>query len=77
MNSLMGNGNIMMQAMGAMMRGENPQMFLQGLAKNHPALHGMDFNNLKATAQNLCNQKGVDMNEMTEKIKDFAKSHIS
>ena len=57
MNSLMG-GNIMMQALGAMMRGESPQMFLQNLAKNNPALQGMDFSNLENTAQKLCNEKG-------------------
>lgn len=62
MNSLMG-GNIMMQALGAMMRGESPQMFLQNLAKNNPALQGMDFSNLENTAQKLCNEKGVDMEQ--------------
>jgi hypothetical protein len=50
-------------------------MFLQSLAQNNPALKGLDFSNLKATAQNLCNQKGIDMNQMTEQIKDFAKSN--
>lgn len=50
-------------------------MFLQGLAQNNPALKGLDLTNLQATAQNLCNQKGVDMNQMTEQIKGFANSH--
>ena len=75
MNSLMG-GNIMMQALGAMMRGESPQMFLQNLAKNNPALQGMDFSNLENTAQKLCNEKGVDMEQAKAQVMDFAKSNI-
>lgn len=75
MNSLM-NGNFMLQALGAMMRGDSPQAFLTSIAKNNPALQGLDFSDLKTTAQNLCNQKGVDMGQMTEKIKEFASSNI-
>ena len=37
--------NIMMQAVGAMMRGESPQSFLQSLAKNNPQLQGLDLSN--------------------------------
>ena len=72
MNSIMGmlgNSNIMMQAFGAMMRGETPQQFLRGLAQNNPALKGMDLNNLQQTAQQLCNDNGVDMNAKIEEIK--------
>ena len=75
MNSLMG-GNIMMQALGAMMRGESPQMFLQNLAKNNPALQGMDFSNLENTAQKLCNEKGVDMEQAKAQVMEFANSNI-
>ena len=32
--------NIMMQAVGAMLRGESPQSFLQNLAKTTPELQG-------------------------------------
>ena len=72
MNSIMGmlgNNNIMMQAFGAMMRGETPQQFLRGLAQNNPALKGIDLNNLQQTAQQLCNENGVDMNAKIEEIK--------
>ena len=72
MNSIMGmlgNSNIMMQAFGAMMRGETPQQFLQGLAQTNPALKGMDLNNLQQTAQQLCNEKGIDMNAKIEEVK--------
>lgn len=72
MNSIMGmlgNNNIMMQAFGAMMRGESPQQFLQGLAQNNPALKGMDLNNLQQTAQQICSENGVDMNAKIEEIR--------
>lgn len=74
MNSIMnllgnGSGNIMMQAFGAMMRGESPQAFLSNLAKTNPALQGMDFNNLQQTAQKVCQDNGVDMNAKINEIK--------
>ena len=69
MNSIRGNGNIMGQAFSAMMSGQRPQEFLSNLAKTNPRLQGLDMNNLQQTAQNLCNQRGVNMNDMMNKIK--------
>ena len=82
MNSILGmlgngNGNIMMQAMGAMMRGESPRQFLSSIAQNNPQLKGLDFNNLEQTAKQVCNNNGVDMNakmqELNSYISNFAK----
>ena len=70
---MIGN-NMMMQAMGAMMRGESPKMFLQGLASNHPQLQGLNFDDLEETARTLCEKNNVDMNQLAEKIKGFANS---
>ena len=73
-NSLMsilgglGGNNIMMQALGAMMRGESPQMFLQNLARSNPALQGLDLTNINATAQKVCQEHGVDANKLTAEI---------
>lgn len=64
-----GNGNVMLQAMGAMMRGENPRQFLSSLAQNNPQLKGLDFNNLEQTAQTVCNNNGVDMNAKINELK--------
>ena len=66
--SPMGGGNIMMQAMGAMMRGESPQAFMQNLAKTNPQLKGIDMTNLQGTAQNLCNKNGVDVNSALSQV---------
>ena len=58
----------MAKAFAAMMRGESPKTFMQGLAKNHPQLQGMNFDNMQGAAQNLCNQKGIDMNQKINEI---------
>ena len=64
-----GNGNIMMQAVGAMMRGESPQTFLQNLANTNPALKGLDLTDINGTAQKVCREHGVDANKLTAEIK--------
>lgn len=69
------NNKIVMSAIGAMMRGENPNQFLKNLANSNPALQGLDLDNLESTAQALCDQKGIDMNQLAEQIKGFANSN--
>ena len=62
--------NIMMQAVGAMMRGESPQSFLQNLAKNNPQLQGLDLNNPSQAAEKLYSDKGQDINAARSSIMD-------
>ena len=66
------SSNIMMQAVGAMMRGESPQSFLQNLAKTNPQLQGLNLDDLEGTAQELCNRNNVNMEQLADKIKRFA-----
>ena len=66
---------MMMKAFGAMMRGETPQTFLKNLANTNPQLQGLDFDDLEGTAKTLCEKNNVDMNELADKIRDFAKSN--
>ena len=79
MNPLMmlGNNsnNIVMQALGAMMRGESPRDFLKNLSGNNPQLQGLDLNNLEGTAKALCEKNNVNMEQLADQIKDFAKSN--
>jgi len=79
MNPLMmlgnSNNNIMMQAFGAMMRGESPRSFIKNLANSNPQLQGLDLDNLEGTAKALCEKNNVNMDELADKIKDFAKSN--
>lgn len=74
--NLMGNPMIM-KAMGAMMRGENPSDFLKNLANTNPQLQGLDLDNLEGTAQALCQKNNVDMNQLADKIREFANSNKS
>ena len=80
MNPLMmlGNSsnNIMMQALGAMMRGESPQEFLKNLASTNQQLQGLNFDDLEGTAKTLCDKNNINMGELADKIQDFAKSNI-
>ena len=77
MNPLMmlGNNNMMMQAMGAMMRGESPKDFLRNLANTNPQLQGLNLDDLEGTAKSLCEKNNINMNELAAKIQDFAKSN--
>ena len=73
-SSLSGNP-IVMSALGAMMRGENPRDFIKNLANTNPKLQGLDFDNLEGTAKALCEQNNIDMNELADKIQEFANSN--
>lgn len=77
MNPLMmlGNNNMMMQALGAMMRGENPRSFIKNLANSNPQLQGLNLDDLQGTAQALCNKNNVDMNQLADRIREFANSN--
>ena len=66
-----------MQAIGAMMRGENPQVFMKNLANTNPALQGLNLDNLEETARALCEKNNVDMNQLADQIKGFANSNIN
>ena len=72
---LTGNNSMMMSALGAMMRGESPQAFLKNLASTNPQLQGLNLDDLEGTAKALCEKNNVNMNELADKIKDFAKSN--
>ena len=62
--------NIMMQAVGAMLRGESPQSFLQNLAKSTPELQGLDLNNPGQAAEKLYSDRGQDINVAKSSIMD-------
>lgn len=64
-----GNGNIFMQAVGAMMRGESPRDFMRQLANTNPALRGINLDDLNGEAQRICSEHGVDAGKLTAEIK--------
>ena len=69
------NNSIVMSAIGAMMRGENPKEFMRNLANTNPKLQGLDLEDLEGTAKSLCEKNNVNMEELADRIKDFAKSN--
>lgn len=73
--TLFGGNNMMMSALGAMMRGESPKDFLKNLANTNPQLQGLNLDDLEGTARSLCEKNNIDMNELASKIQDFAKSN--
>ena len=71
MLGMLGNNKILMQAFGAMMRGENPKQFMTNLAKTTPELQGFDFNNMEQVADQVCNEHGVDKSSKVNEIKSL------
>jgi len=70
------NNPMVMKAVGAMMRGEDPKTFMRNLANSNPQLQGLDLNDLEGTAKALCEKNNVSMSELASQIQDFAKSNI-
>ena len=63
-----GNTSILLQAVGAAMRGESAQDFMTRLAQERPELKQVNLADLQGSAQRLCAEKGVDANELASKI---------
>ena len=76
-NSLMGGAqtsfganmpSLLLQAVGAALRHESPQDFMVRLANQHPQLKQYDLTNLQTTAQQVCQEKGVNMQQAINQI---------
>ena len=64
-----GNGMaILMQAVGAAMRGESPQKFMKNLANSHPQLKKMNLDDLMGSAQQLAQQNNVSIDDITKNL---------
>ena len=50
----------MMQALGAMLRGESAQDFLKDLAKTNPQLQALDLDHPEKASEDLCKKEGID-----------------
>lgn len=66
--------NMLMQAFGAALRGESPQEWLQSIAQTHPQLKQYDLSNIQQTAQQVCQQNGVDMQQAINSIDNITSS---
>lgn len=63
-----GGTSILMQAVGAAMRGESAHDFMTRLANERPELRQVNLGDLQGSAQKLCQQQGVDPNALAQKI---------
>ena len=72
MSFLTGGGGdgaaLLMQAVGAAMRGESAHDFMTRLASERPELRQLDLGDLQGSAQKLCEQNGVNAGELAKKI---------
>lgn len=59
---------VLMQAIGAALRGESPQAFMKRLANSHPQLKKMNLDDLYGSAQQLCQEKGINADDIAKKI---------
>ena len=63
-----GGPAILLQAIGAAMRGESPQAFMKKLANSHPQLKKMNLEDLYGSAQQLCNERGLNPEEVAKSV---------
>ena len=63
-----GQSNILLQAVGAAMRGESPQAFMKRLANSHPKLKKMNLDDLYGSAQQLCQEKGLNIDDVAKSV---------
>lgn len=86
-NSILGSGgagavsgangtSILLQAVGAAMRGESPQAFMKRLANQHPQLKRMNLDDLQGTAQQLCQQQGLNVDDVAKQIDGIIDPYI-
>lgn len=68
--------SILLQAIGAAMRGESPQAFMKRLANQHPQLKKMNLDDLQGTAQQLAKQNGVDTEGLTKELDSIVEPMI-
>lgn len=69
--------NILLQAVGAAMRGESAQDFMGRLANQHPQLKQVDMNDLMGSAEKLAKQNGKDINELKSQLDGVVGSAIN
>ncbi len=63
-----GGSNILLQAVGAALRGESPQAFMKRLANQHPQLKRMNLDDLQGSAQQLCRERGVNPDDVAKDV---------
>lgn len=68
-----GRNAIFAKALAAMASGKTAEEFMSDLAKTDSRFQGIDVSNLEATANQLCQQKGVDQNSLAAEVQNELK----
>ena len=81
MNSLLsmindGGISVLLQALGAAMRGESPQAFMKKLANIDPRLKKMNLDDLYGSAQKLAQEKNVNVDDVQKQIDNAFAPHM-
>lgn len=63
--------DILMRAVGAMMRGESPRDFLRSIANAHPAFRQINADDIENEAHRICRERGMDEGEIGNQIKQY------
>lgn len=72
LEALAGDGKaILMQAIGALLRGENPKDFIRSLGNRYPAFRSVDPDNVDDALERVCNEKGLDKAEVIRQVRGF------
>ena len=66
--SVNGGTSVLMQALGAAMRGESPQAFMKKLANTDPRLKKMNLDDLYGSAQKLAQEQGINVDDVRSQI---------
>lgn len=69
--------SILMQAIGAAMRGESAQSFMTRLANENPQLKSVDMNDLTGSAEKLAKEKGVNLEQVKTQIDSAVNSAMN
>ena len=59
---------LLLQAVGAAMRGEDPKKFMKNLANSVPDLKKVNLDDLMGTANQLAQQKGANIDSLTSEL---------
>ena len=71
-----GGTPILMQALGAAMRGESPQTFMKKLANSDPRLKKMNLDDLYGSAQQLAQENGMNIEDVQKQIDSTFAPHL-
>ena len=67
-------GQVMLQAVGAFMRGDSPQEFIRSLA-GRPEMQGVDTNDLEGSARRIAQEKGVSFDSVMEQAQGIIQQY--